>query len=349
MDIDKPKDNMKKGTILGLLSTMDYKSKSSLLAGLILIPILVILVSVLYAYEALHDIQVESNKITTQLIDDKTDLIITAITEDYKYAKMQTDAVKSNIVEKLTQTYGDDKELMKTDYLSHDINSNFYQILSTCVSNKYMNRDTSRNRMFIATRSEILIDNSLEYFDNSFRSWDEVIKESGEYKALLERSLTQISTQDDNIILWIDSKQKINNVENIEELDHSISEFTHDMIANNDIENLKKFSIITASYIFDHEDIFGIPDIIAGEFTNNDKIYIIQTFNIGDIIESSPELASSLAEYETVVELDNKFLHEAVHYVTLFTIFIVIAEISTFFGIWYLVEYYIYSKNKQNN
>ena len=341
-------NNMKKGTILGLLSTMNYKSKSSLLAGLVLIPILVILVSVLYAYEALYDLQLESNKASNQLINDKTDLIITAITEDYKYAKVQTNLVKDNIVKSLNQEYGDNKELMKNDYLSYNSDSRFYQILSSCISSKYMNRDISRNRMFIATRNKILIDNSLEYYDHSFRDWDEVLAKSEVYQDMLKRSLDQIITQNDNIILWIDTHQKIRNVDDINRLDDSISVFIHEKIANNDIEDLKKFSIVAASYIFEHEDIFGTPDVTSGEFTNNDKLYIIQIFNIGDILDSNDELISSISEYETIAATNYEFLHDAIHYITAFTVFVVVFEIITFFGIWYLVEYYIYSKNKKS-
>ena len=339
--------NIKKGTILGLFSTMKYKSKSSLLTGLIAIPIIIILASTLYAYEALCDLKAKSTEISDQLIDDKTDLIITAIGEDYKYAKLQTDAVKRKIVDELNQSYGDDKESMRTDYLSHNIDSRFYQILSSCIANKYINKDSSANRMFIATRNEILIDNSLEYFDNSFKSWDILIAESADYKStLLKKSLNQLNTQDDNIILWIDANQTINNIDSIEKLDESISAFIYDEIANNSIDDLKKFSIITASYIFDHKDIFDIPDVESGVFTNNDKLYIIQTFNIGDIVDSNNELMTSINEYETIALSGYQFLTGAVHKITIFAVFLVIFEILTFFGIWYLVEYYIYSKNK---
>ena len=342
-------NKFKTNTILGFMSKFGCRAKLVLIGGLILLPILSILVTVFYSYETIEDVRKESQAVIDRMNENRYDLLTATITENYKKAKMQTEYVKENIVEELGHEYGDNKNRMKEDYLSHDIDNAFYRVLSSNISNKFINNDTDGNRMFIATRHGILLDNSLRYSNNSFKDWLLIIETSG-YKELIQNSLHQIRSQEDKIILWIDEANNEGSSVGIDsnDINKPVSQFIHDRLVQC-TDDLDSFSIITASYIFDHEDIFGVPDVLGGKFTNNDKLYIIQVINIGDMLDSNKELQKSIQDYQATVEMQEEFVNSTIQYRTLITILVVLLEITTFFGICYLAEFYVYTKSKQSS
>ena len=110
------------------------------------------------------------------------------------------------------------------------------------------------------------------------------------------------------------------------------------------IKELENYSIIAVSYIYDNEDIFGTPDVSAGHDNDNEKIYVIQVVSIKDIIESNPELSKSLNKLDNMIKERQEFASDSVHFKTICIILLSIMGIMTFFGIWYLAEFYIYFK-----
>lgn len=333
--------DLNRNTIFSIISKLDKRPRSIMLSILIMLPIFNILLYTIFSYETDLDIKAESDKVIDQLISNRYDLITATITENCKQAKVKTDVVRSNILKDLEDEYGDDYDRMKRDYTSKNPNSSFYLILSKHISGKYMNIDSSRNRMFIANRQGILIDNSLDHFKNSFADWESVIAEN-EYETLLSNSLNKLNVQDDNLILWINDESNISTSNPAIDTDKPVSEFIHSQIINNRISALNKFSIVVASYIFDHEDIFGVPDIIAGQFTNNDKIYIVQLISIYDIIRTNPQLIKSINNYDISIETQKQLTESSIKYRTVITVIFVLLEIIIFFGMWYLVENYMY-------
>lgn len=337
--------DLKQHTIFSIVTKLDKKSISFILLILIILPIFNILIHTIFAYETDRSLNIEATRIEEELNSSRYDLITATITETYKQAKIKTDFVKKNIIEDLDKEYNGDYNRMKEDYLSRDKNSPFYLILSKNITGEYINIDSSRNRMFIANRRGILIDNSLDHFKDSFTDWETLIA-TDSYEQLLKQSLTNLTNQEDNLILWIDEELDNSTCSPIIEKDKPVSEFIHSQIINNNILSLNKFSFLVASYIFDHEDIFGIPDVVSGQFTNNDKIYVVQIINIYDIIRTNQDLMRSLNKYEISIQAHQQLKSVYIKYRTVFTIAIVLMQIITFFGIWYLVENYIYYNRK---
>lgn len=307
--------------------------------GLILIlPLLSLLITTWYSYGSISNIKTESQNIIEHIQDNRAELLTAVISENYKQAKMQTECVKYHIVKNLDEVYQNDKEKMKEDYLSKNLDTPFYQIISSNISAKYLNRDNDKNRIFISNRNTILMDNSLTYSKNSLQKWDIIISGSNN-EELLRDSLKHIVAQDGQIVFWVDDKS-IDHVKfTIDDVHKPIHQFIYDQIKSGTVQDLYNYSIITASYIFDHEDIFGVPDVSAGKFTDNDKLYIIEVFSIKDMLSKNRELQRSLDNYDILIKAQLDNANNNIQHRMVVTILITLLQIPIFFSIWYLIEY----------
>lgn len=334
-------------TILGLLTYFSENIQVRLLGVVVALPIIIVACIIYYGYISILDERTELNKSITYLTETRSVLFIDSITENYKKAKLQTSFVKEDIVEDLNKEYGNDLERMHRDYNAMDYNNKFFSILSSNINYRFLNKPTNRNRIFIANKDGILIDNSSSYSSNSYTKWDDII----------EKSISQVITKDtinhikdaekDEPLLWIDQKSgEVITPSNMPKFnpDASPIDFIEACAMGGNIKELENYSIIAVSYIYDNEDIFGTPDVSAGHDNDNEKIYVIQVVSIKDIIESNPELSKSLNKLDNMIKERQEFASDSVHFKTICIILLSIMGIMTFFGIWYLAEFYVYFK-----
>ena len=330
-------------TLVGIISGFKENVKKCIIGSVALLPLIIMLGTLVCSYYGIEDAKNHTNEIIKEYENATYDLLTASITENYKQAKLQTEYIKRDIVNQLDTTYNNDIDRMRSDYWSKDPNKPFYQILSNNISYKYINKENDGNRVFIANRQGILIDNSITYLSNSFTTWEEYLSDTNQ-KEFLIKTIEAINSKDQNMVLWFDDIKSLDALEDTNDM-HSISSFIRSKINDNNIEELNKFSVLTVSYIFDHTDIFGVPDIVAGKFMNNDKLYIIQVFTIKDMIESNKDLETSLTKYNTLINTIQQRCNKDVHYQTLTTIFLVVLELLLFFGVWGLAEFYLYSRS----
>ena len=76
---------------------------------------------------------------------------------------------------------------------------------------------------------------------------------------------------------------------------------------------------------------------------NNDKLYVIEIFNIGDILDTNQDMLTVLAKYDTCIDLEKKYSCQLVESRVTITFVLVVLTIIVFFGVWYLVEYQVYA------
>ena len=333
-------------TLVGIISGFGEKAKKYIIGSVILLPLILIIGTLGYSYYSIEDTKSHMQEVLKEYENSRHDILTATITESYKQAKLQTEYIKRDIVQQLDIAYQGNIETMRSDYWSKDSDTPFYQILSNNISYKYINKDTDGNRVFIANRKGILMDNSITYLENSFTTWEEYLNDTKKNKFLVE-AVEQINSKDHNMILWFDDITALDALEDTNDM-HSISSFISNKIGENKMYDLEKFSVLTVSYVFDHKDIFGVPDVVAGKFMNNDKLYIIQVFNIKDMIESNKDLQSSLTKYEALVENTQLRYNKVIQYKTLATILLMVLEVVLFFGVWYLAEFYLYSRSIVN-
>ena len=332
-------------SLLGFGSRLTKSRKGLLLKIIVFLPLLLIFAILYYGYNSFlfdRNIYKESLEVTN---NSRAILLNTLISENFKKAKIQTRNVKSAIIKELDMAYEGDKDKMKKDYDSKDPTTPFYQILSKNIENKYMNKVNDENRMFIANRQGVLIDNSLKYHSNSSKTWEEIFDQK-EFKNLAKLAIQHItSCKEDNAILWVDQSTfaniKFEERENTYSDTHAL-EFIEKSIENGTIDELENYSIIAVSYIMNHSDIFGVPDIEVGQRLDNDKIYIIQVLSIKDMINSDHTIIKALDDFDDNINAQERNMNSSMFYKTLIIFLISGIGVFTFFGVWYLAEFYCF-------
>lgn len=338
-----------KGTLFGLLSKLSYNNRLKITGLAVILPIIMILATICYSYSVMQTEYKLLNDLYTTTKKNEADLITYAILENNNKAIIQTNHVKNKIVSDLNEEY-DDIDEMKQDFLSKNINTKFYKIISDNISGKWLNKNNDNNRIFIATKEGILIDDSINYSKNSFTDWNTIINNTPDTvtSEIAVDSIKQHKIK--KIILWLDNTSlDINSFKydpNISYLNNKDSiEFIKNSVMNNKLKELSQYNIMVVSYIFDDKDIFGVPDIFAGKQYDNNKLYVIQTYSIQDMIDSNTYLKNTIENNKIILEDTKKKMDDIFHFRLLMTILFMIIEILAFFTVWYLAEFYIYSHN----
>jgi len=329
-------DKLKDITILGIFSRFKENTKIKILSATILLPLIIILITLLYGYETINsDYKVFTKNIETSY-QYRSDLVTTVIMETYKKSEMRTNDIRDAVTADLYRNYRGDLTEMRKDFDNRSYRSPFYQVISNEMSNKFIS-DNNRNRIVAATKSGILVDNSRRYSSYSFKSWDE-IRSDGDYLNVDDIIYESIYNQYYEImIIPGDGSQGITGEENAKK-------FIQDCMMSGDKERLYSSKMICVSYIFDSEDIFGVPDITAGHRNDNDKIYIIQVLHIGDLLANNVQLQQRLALYQSNIEKDSEEIKSLLRTRMGLIIALILLELITFFGVWYLSEFYVYNK-----
>ena len=334
-------------TLFGILSKLSYGIKSKIIAVSVILPLVMILSTLLYGYTTIKSETDTVNMLITDIKENQTDLIIYSLLENSEKAKVQTDNAREEIVNRLYKEYNNDKVAMKKDFDSNSTDTRFYRILSETIDGEYINKNSDNNRMFIATKEGVLVDDALNYVDNSFKDWNTIIQDTPN-QDLATVAVEKIRRHKvSNLILWIDNKSlSLNSIQYNNSVEYNPNgptiAFIKELLNNNGLEELKNYNIMVVSYIFDNEDIFGIPDVSYGKRNDNDKIYIIQTFSIKDAIESNAYLKDTITSYNTLIHHYEDHYKEIANTKIVATVIFVILEAIAFFGVWYLAEFFIY-------
>lgn len=354
----KDQDNQDKrsyglhNTFFSTISKLSYSSKAKIITIAVLIPIIMIVCTLFYSYS---NLQLESGfntMVINEIKANKTSLITYSILENSNKAKLQADSVKESIVSDLLKEYDGNLKLMKQDFDNRD-NSKFYRILSNNINGKFINKKNDNNRMYIATKDGVLIDDSINYSSNSFKPWSEII-ENTPNKTLATDAIDIIKKKKNaTVILWIDNTGTVLNRVQYEDSSYKTEmtfySFVEDLVNENKMNELMQYNVIVVSYIFDSSDIFGVPNIEAGIPNDNDVIYIVQTFNIKDMIDSNTYLKSSIENYDTQINtFDTLFSNSNRMRVAMSFLFVVLEAIG-FFSVWYLAEFFVYFHNPKRD
>lgn len=334
-------------TLFGILSKFSYSIKSKIIAVTIMLPVLIILSTCLYGYSTIKSEWKELDQLVSSIKQNESDLIIYSLLENCNKSKIQTDYVKEEIVKDLYSTYDNDIQAMKKDFDSKSVDTKFYKIISRHISDKFINKRNDNNRMFVATKNGVLIDDSPNYSTNSFKEWAKIIEDTPN-KEMAEDAIKGIKRNKfSSLILWVDNtSNELNRNEYTSTIPYnpnaSTIKFIEDCILQNKLDEVLQYNVMVVSYIFDTKDIFEVPDVSVGKRNDNDKIYIVQTFNIKDMIESSAYLKNTIDHYQHILTDHSESLNRSIHFKVYMIVFLAVLEAIAFFGVWYLAEFFIY-------
>lgn len=199
-----------------------------------------------------------------------------------KLSEIQANDVKDEIESKLLRAYVGNMEQLKVD-LAGTENNKAYDIINTVIADKYILEKNEENRMWIASQNGIIADHGLASSNKRDRSWDSEIRsslDSGMAQDAIRRLLNQKTAEPILIRIHGDPGKSENyNTE-------PNTDFLKDEFMSGGMYALRDYDMLVPAYITDTGDIFGVPDVTHnGIRNNNNKLIIVQQFNLYDAVE----------------------------------------------------------------
>lgn len=202
------------------------------------------------------------------------------IREKSGQAKDNTLIAKEVIEYKLHNEFSSDAALRYE--LFEDPNDNrAKQILAETIEGKYVIKESENDHLYIADKHGIYMNKNLaDSVMINNKKWDQIINTSINPQLYKQaRANILYKNINDLLIVDIDPSLYLNYNVSSEELLRNIYNFYG-------MDAMQSINILECSYIYDKNDMFGIPDIDNNGYkTDNNTLYIIQKFNVGDCIK----------------------------------------------------------------
>lgn len=248
--------------------------------------IICIFVAVVFTYQNIIDTMQENRNSTMASFKEEQFAII------WKYL----DGLQTQSTIKVTKVAEDiqndilslsDKEFkqIQTDMTAGQENAILHKILIKNIENVSLNSiKNHRNGIIVMSNDGYIEDynyrRAYKAKDNStLRKWQDSI--DGAYNKELEKNAIDKIINRTSGIIASESYDLIGDENHI-----MIKELTHDSLfevySKEGLNGLRNYQIFIPYYITDIEDIFGVPDIVQGVKTDNNKIIVVQEFNIYD-------------------------------------------------------------------
>lgn len=193
-------------------------------------------------------------------------------------ADYKVDQVATEIRRKLVEEYQGDNERFINDYDNQTEESKIIKILNEVLEEKesrFFHVNNDKNDIYIISPKEILADKSIaKASETDSRTLENEIKKypNRELAELAYKEILDGNTEE----LFIQNKG----------CNSDIIELNIDKVLSLPLEEIQKYEFLSISYIDEHGDIIGTPDVNhKGIKQNSRKIIIIQSFNMSDQIQ----------------------------------------------------------------
>ena len=298
-----------------------------ILAGVALIPIVAVGSVIYQSYTELEQSKADSSFQVNQLRESEWQAIKVVMTENTTRAGLQITTIRNGIQAQLLNNYGSMDEL-KTDLASNE-DTKAHDIITNAIHHKYMNVDSDDNRIVVADKHKIVADNSVvASIGKRSRTWENELN-SRENIQLSKTALNLILTK--QIKFTFAESLMYSNVDDDFTATYPNIEYIRQDFFLNGLSAMKRYDILVPSYITDSGDIFGVPDIGSdGLRTDNDKIVLIQRYNIYDAIQVHQ---SFFIAYESSIESTKMDLKERISDIMLKMVLNCAIMILAFIGI----------------
>ena len=272
------------------MASQKTKSLVRILMIVLLAPMIAIGSEIYQTYIGIQDAKSNYNKSSIEVRSLEWLSIESIITENVDKANMQSSYIKKDVYENLLSAYSGDMAGLKQD-LHNDSASKAYDVMNTAIGNVYLNNKTENNRVFIADRNGVIVDKGYKSSNKNSRLWSSEI-ESKPNSELASAAIESIINKENTLTFW--QVKSSNTPVTVVSMDN-----LKEVFKNDGLQGLASFDILAPTYITDNEDIFGMPDVNShGYKIDNDKLIVIQEFNIYDAVISHRELISSYCSLE---------------------------------------------------
>lgn len=270
--------------------------------------LVVLLCIVLFSYKLYDEYKTVEYHYTTvqESMKNQVNIILkTALTENVKKAEEYMNDNTNIIHARLLSEYGDDLDGLENDIALPTEDSKIAKILNDVLTDFYINEDTSSNKPFVISMSNVIWNKSFinGKVDNSVMTIDELINIQYNKKLASDaiNAIKDKNIQKNDFIFW----EFIPNTDIEHEIisDMYINEI-YNIYHTEGLDGLKSYELLIPTYITKDGDIFGNSDINSlGQKMDNYKLIVIQRISVYDILKKySSDLAYCEGEVYSVKE-----------------------------------------------
>ena len=263
------------------MKSLKFRRGIRLLLVIALIPIIAIGTTIYQAYNDLQESKASLKKAITEIHQTEWISIRAIVHENIAKAQLQADTTKRDLHHKLLINYGNNLDQLRHDLRVNEPNK-AHEVLQEVTSYKFLNKKNDDNRIILADDHRIIADSCLSASLKPNRTWEEETN-SRMNPVLYKDSVEKILHQQVPYAIIESSLYTQSHVgDAMETSDFNVIKSEY---LKYGVGALKSYNIIVPSYLTDHGDIFGVPDITPDGTRNvNHKITIIQEFNLFDSI-----------------------------------------------------------------
>lgn len=336
---------------------MNRKSKKSLILIRLMIFIIVAFsTSVILYTNVINDLKKSSDNNIRYLKNSMYNSIYTYFDILIDEAKEKVDIVGGNIEKDLLELSPEQLKIIQMDMSNNIHNTTLHEIINKNIKGKdFKGVSNSKNGMLAMTSNGVLEDfnyrraNVIAQNDShsriTNRSWENEIENSFN-TSLAQVSVDKLLNRTAGIIAF-----EPYNLINEKDSSHiMINEFTYEEVKRvylkEGLDGLRNYQIYIPYYITNNGDIFGEEDIVHGVKQKNNKIIIVQEFNLYDQIVNN---ASYLVDDDDIIETMKDEHFETIRVLYLFGVALVIAVCGLIFYFCSLYNMIVEQENRDDD
>ena len=266
------------------------KSKLKFFTGIMISIIIIFSSSILLYKHTLDGIKRDLEITTSEFKESQFKSIWLYIESLSTQSKREVTRISQEIEKDILALSDEDLYKIQEDMSNNVHNDLLHDIILSHIENQNLNEiKNHRNGIVIMSNDGYMEDYNYRRAvtvdgDHSFKTWDHSIENSFNEK-LDENAYKKLINRTSGIIA-LESYDLAKNEDHI-----MITEMTYDSLLKvflaEGIEGLRNYQIFVPYYITDFGDIFGQPDIDQGIKNDNNKIIVVQEFNIYDQVTNS--------------------------------------------------------------
>ena len=258
----------------------------------------------IFVYKYVIDKTIDNRNATIEAFkEEQFDVIWSSLNAFMLQAEKEVTEVSKNIEKDILELSEEELKLLEEDMDNDRINQNLHEILNSNIKDHSFNGIKNHmNGIVVMTVDGYIEDfnyyravSSIEYY---LRLWQTDINNAYN-KELEEDAIDKLLNRNSGIIA-LESYNLIKNADHVK-----INELTYetllDVFLNEGIYGLRNYQIFVPYYITDFGDIFGNPDIVHGAKVDNNKIIVVQEFNLYDQIMHNQNMLFDNDEIKNII------------------------------------------------
>lgn len=266
------------------MQNVQYIKARNLLTSILVIACL--FTASVFMYKTVIDKIVDNRQATIEAFkEEQFNIIWTSLETLQLQAEKEVIEISGQIENDILDLTPEDLKQLESDMNQNVLNQNLHDILSSNIKNKSLNGLKNHMNGIVVMTTDGFIEDFNYYRasdnDTNIRAWESSIEKS--YNKKLESDAIDKLLNRNSGIIALESYNLIKNENHI-----MINELTYnsllEVFLNEGIHGLKNYQIFVPYYITDFGDIFGTPDIIHGTKIHNNKLIVVQEFNLYDQI-----------------------------------------------------------------